>query len=326
MNALPNSNKSVLVTGAGGYIGRQVVEALANDRRGLRTIVAMDVRLPGTENQVPGVEYIAEDVRSRTLAATFQSHCADIAVHLAAVVTPGRESDRHLEYSVDVLGTENVLKSCIAAGVTKIIYTSSGAAYGYHADNPEWLDETDQLRGNVEFAYSDHKRLVEEMLAVWREDHPELEQLIFRPGTILGSKAANQITALFDKPVVLGIMGSDSPFVIIWDQDVVACVVKGIHEDVTGIYNLAGDGVLTMRQIAGLLNKRYVPLPAGLVKAALWVMKRFKVTQYGPEQVNFLLYRPVLSNQRLKTEFGYTPRMTTREVFEYFLEARQSGS
>ena len=105
-----------------------------------------------------------------------------------------------------------------------------------------------------------------------------------------------------------------------------ACIVKGIHEEVTGIYNLAGDGVLTMREIAGLLNKRYVPLPAGLVKAALWVLKRFKMTQYGPEQVNFLRYRPVLSNQRLKTEFGYTPRMTTREVFEYFLEARQSGS
>ena len=212
MNAMPNSNKSVLITGAGGYIGRQVVEALVNDRRGLKTIVAMDVRLPGTENQLPGVEYIVEDIRSRTLAATLKSHGANIVVHLAAVVTPGRESDRDLEYSVDVLGTENVLKSCLAAGVTKLIYTSSGAAYGYHADNPEWLDETDELRGNVEFAYSDHKRLVEEMLAVWREDHPELEQLIFRPGTILGSKAANQITALFDKPVVLGIIGSDEPF------------------------------------------------------------------------------------------------------------------
>ncbi len=322
MNAMPNSNKSVLITGAGGYIGRQVVEALVNDRRGLKTIVAMDVRLPRPENQLSGVEYIAEDVRSRTLGATFESHGANIVVHLAAVVTPGRESDRNLEYSVDVLGTENVLKSCLAVGVSKIIYTSSGAAYGYRADNPEWLDETDQLRGNPEFAYSDHKRLVEEMLAVWREDHPELEQLIFRSGTILGSRADNQITALFEKPVMLGIMGSRSPFVIIWDQDVVACIVKGIHEEATGIYNLAGDGVLTMREIAGLLHKWYVPLPAGLVKAVLWVLKRFKMTRYGPEQVNFLRYRPVLSNKRLKTEFGYTPKMTTREVFEYFLKTR----
>ena len=326
MNTPPNTRKSVLITGAGGYIGRQVVEALVNDRRGLETIVAMDIRLPGSEQQLPGVEYIAEDVRSRTLGATIRSHGANIVAHLAAMVTPGRDSDRDLEYSVDVLGAENVLKSCLEAGVTKLIYTSSGAAYGYHADNPEWLDETDQLRGNPEFAYSDHKRLVEEMLAAWKVDHPELEQLIFRPGTILGSRTSNQITALFDKPVVWGIMGSTSPFVIIWDQDVAACIVKGIHEDVTGIYNLAGDGVLTMREIARLLNKLYVPLPAGLVKATLWVLKQLRMTRYGPEQVNFLRYRPVLSNQRLKKEFGYVPRMTTREVFEYFLDARQSGS
>ncbi len=322
----PNFKKSVLITGAGGYIGRQVVESLAKDRRDLQTIVAMDVRLPEMRDQLPGIEYIAEDIRSRTLAATFRSHQIDIVVHLAAIVTPGRESDRDLEYSVDVLGTENVLKGCVAAGVGKLIYTSSGAAYGYHADNPQWLDETDELRGNVEFAYSDHKRLVEEMLAIWRQDHPELDQLIFRPGTILGSRTANQITALFDKPMVLGILGSSSPFVIIWDQDVVACIVKGVHEKVSGVYNLAGDGVLTMKEIAGLLKKPYVPLPAGLVKAALWVMKRFKMTQYGPEQVNFLRYRPVLSNKRLKAEFGYTPRMNTREVFEYFLKARQNAS
>ena len=48
-------------------------------------------------------------------------------------------------------------------------------------------------------------------------------------------------------------------------------------------------------------------------------------TQYGPEQVNFLRYRPVLSNRRLKEVFGYTPQKTTSEVFQFFLECRKSG-
>ncbi len=326
MAAMPNLSKSVLITGAGGYIGHQVVEALAKDRRALETIVAMDVWLPEVKDQLPGIEYIVEDVRSRTLAATFESHQINIVVHLAAAGAPGRESDRDLEYSVDVLGTENVLKSCISAGVGKLIYTSGGAAYGYHADNPQWVDETDELRGNLEFVCSDHKRMVEEMLAISRENHPELEQLIFRPGTILGSRSVNQITALLDKSMVLGISGSPSQFVIVWDQDVVACIVKGVHEKVTGIYNLAGDGVLTMKEIAGLLRKPYVPLPASLVKAALWILKHLNLTQCGPEQVKLLRYRPVLSNKRLKTEFGYTPRLNTREVLEYFLRTRQAGS
>ena len=48
-------------------------------------------------------------------------------------------------------------------------------------------------------------------------------------------------------------------------------------------------------------------------------------TQCGPVQVNFLRYRPVLSNKRLKEVFGYTPQKTTRDVFEFFLECRKRG-
>ena len=38
--------------------------------------------------------------------------------------------------------------------------------------------------------------------------------------------------------------------------------------------------------------------------------------------MNFLRYRPVLDNRRLKQEFGYVPRKTTAEVFDFYLEAR----
>ena len=64
---------------------------------------------------------------------------------------------------------------------------------------------------------------------------------------------------------------------------------------------------------------------AGADERALWVMKKLGVTQYGPEQINFLRYRPVLSNGRLKEVFGYAPQKTTREVFQFFLECRKRG-
>ena len=101
-----------------------------------------------------------------------------------------------------------------------------------------------------------------------------------------------------------------------------ACIVKGIQEGKTGIYNVAGDGALTMKDMARIMGKPYVSVPAWLVRAALVVLKAAGLTQYGPEQVNFLRYRPVLENRRLKEEFGYVPEKTTREVFLYYLESR----
>ncbi len=323
MKANTGLSDSVLITGAGGYLGRQVVAALASDRRQSRQIIAADIRLPGQDARLPDVTYLALDVRAPELAHILRRHKVATCIHLAAVVTPDQNSSREQQFSVDVLGTENVLRSCLKAGVGHLIVTSSGAAYGYHPDNPQWLDERAALRGNPEFAYSDHKRRVEEMLARWRAEHPELKQLVFRPGAILGETTNNQITALFERPIILGLRGADIPFVFIWDQDVVGCVVKGVQERKSGIFNLAGDGVVTMRQIAQYLNKRYLALPAWLVASALWLLQRLHLTSYGPEQVKFLRYRPCLSNRRLKQEFGYTPRKDSREVFEYFAAKRK---
>lgn len=314
---------NVLVTGAGGYIGSQVTRALRASAN-VGKVVAMDVRERPAGLSGVNIEFAQGDVRDSSIASQIKARAIDVVIHLASIVTPGKNSNREFEYSVDVLGTRNVLDACLAAGVEKIIVTSSGAAYGYHADNPAWLKETDPLRGNPEFAYSDHKRQVEEMLRDYRQKHPKLKQLVFRPGTVIGGAASNQITALFEKPVVMGVAGSDSPFVFIWDQDVVDCIVRGATTDLAGIYNLAGDGALSLREIAGILGKPYLPIPRKALELSLKALRKLGLTRYGPEQIAFLQYRPVLSNENLKSGFHYVPRKTSREAFLYYLDARRN--
>jgi len=178
------------------------------------------------------------------------------------------------------------------------------------------------VRGNQSFAYSWHKRLVEEMLADYRARQPQLDQVIFRIGTILGASVHNQITDLFEKPRLIAIRGSDSPFVFIHDQDVVGAIVQGVDSPVTGIFNVAGDGKLTIHEIAARLGKRCVVFPPWLLQGALWLLKKPGLTQYGPEQIDFLRYRPVLANRRLKEEFGYVPKLASAEVFELWRASR----
>lgn len=323
-------NKTVLITGAGGYVGSLITQSLSkgtHDEKGFtpEKIIALDVRdCPPQLKDLPRVTFIKNDVRGPELVQIIEQYKPNVVCHLASIVTPGKNSNREFEYSVDVLGTKNVLDACVKSGVEKVIITSSGAAYGYHPDNPMWLKEDHPLRGNKEFAYSDHKRLVEEMLKEYREKHPELKQLIFRPGAVIGLTVKNQITDLFEKPVIMGIAGSDSPFTFIWDQDVVNVLIKGIATDASGAYNLAGDGALTMKQIAHILKKPYLPIPPVALKIALKILKKAGLTQYGPEQIRFIQYRPVLSNENLKTKFPYIPKKTSKEAFLYYLSGKKA--
>ncbi|MHC3000192.1 SDR family oxidoreductase [Microbacterium sp. HJ5] len=307
----------VLVTGGAGFLGSNVAAALVA-HPDVEHVVAGDVRRP--EHPIEGVVYDDCDVtRPSGLAPLLERHGIDVVVHLAAIVNPGRDHD--LEYRVDVDGTQHVLDACVEAGVRRIVVSSSGAAYGYHPDNAEWLRESDPLRGNDEFPYAKHKRLVEEMLAGFRSTHPALEQVVFRIGTILGPTVRNQITALWDGRRILAIRGSDSPFVFVWVDDVAAAMVRAATDGPAGVYNVAGDGRLTLHEIARRLGKPLLVVPAGVLALALRVGRMLRLTVHGPEQVGFLRYRPVLANDALKRDFGFTPAKTSAEAFEAYLDA-----
>ncbi|MCO5315169.1 MAG: SDR family oxidoreductase [Solirubrobacterales bacterium] len=313
--------KRVLVTGGSGFLGRSVVAGLAGRTDEVELVVGADLRIPEEGDRADGVEYVVVDVTdAAAVSAAIGEHRIDTVVHLASIVNPGRSTTVEQEYAVDVTGSQNVFDACLEHEVGRVVVSSSGAAYGYHADSPAWLTEDDPVRGNDTFPYSRHKRLVEEMLADLRETSPELGQVVLRIGTILGETVDNQITDLFRKKRLLKIRGSDSPFVFIWDQDVVGVMLQAVLGEVTGIFNVAGDGAMTVDEIAAELGKGVLTIPVGALKGALAVGHRLGLTEHGPAQTDFLRYRPVLDNRRLKEEFGYTPRYTSREAFTAWRE------
>lgn len=322
--------RRVLITGAAGSVGRRLVDAMArriaappvggeHPGSGLEHVVATDLRPPEAR---PGILARRLDVCSADVEAMLREHRIDTVVHLAAVVTPRPGDTRERQHQVDVGGTDNVVAACLAAGVRRLVYTSSGAAYGYHGDNAPLLDEDAPLRGNDAFAYAAHKRIVEEHLAAARREHPELGQLVLRVSTVLGPGVRNQITALFERRVVLGIAGVDSPFCFIAEDDVAGCLLHGVLTGRTGVYNLTGDGVLTLREIAHAMQRPYLAVPEEILRGALDLLHRAGLAATGGEQLLFLRHRPVLANERLKRELGYVPRQTSHEVFEAYRRER----
>jgi UDP-glucose 4-epimerase len=304
-----------LITGGAGMVGRALVGALPREDVVVTDLARGDL----SEN----VKFRRMDVTSNDADTVIATERPDVVVHLASVVTPPTGMSREQAYEVDMIGTRKVLDACVAHGVKRLVVTSSGAAYGYHPDNPLPLTEDAPCRGNPEFAYADHKRQVEDMLAAARQGFPHLEQVVLRVGTVLGAGTENQITALFHRKRLLAIRNSDSPFVFIWTHDLARIVKRAATDAPAGVYNVAGDGWLSVDELAKALGKPVLRLPAWVLKAALAVAHPLGLTQYGPEQVRFLQYRPVLSNERLKREFGYTPELTSAEVFD--LWKREAG-
>lgn len=319
--------KNILITGGLGYLGQTVAKKLYLDLQSgtINSLIVMDIRPPASEQIQEGIVYLQADIRDKALLIEqLTTHQITHVIHLAAIID-SQSTSREFQYQVDVEGTQNILEACLQAGTQRIIISSSGAAYGYHADNPTWLTEQHPTRGNDIFAYSAHKRLVEELLTDYRTRHPQLEQTIFRVCTILGKTTDNLITNLFDKKRILGIKGHLSPYVFIWDEDVAACMHQAIFSEQTGIYNLAGDGAITNRDLAKILDKPYLDIPARLLRLGLAVGNKLGLTQYGPDQLLFIQYRPVLDNTKLKTNFGYVPQKSSLETFLYYLEAKNKA-
>lgn len=313
--------KNILITGTSGYVGQELIKKfkkLREDNNEIGEIVALDLRNP--KLLVNDIHYYEKDIRDKSISDIFKKHSINTVIHLACILNPNKKIDKAAMFDINVEGTRNIIQQLKDFNVERFAFASSGAAYGYYEESLNWLTEDKPIRGNEEFPYSFHKRINEEDLNELKKTHPQIKQFIFRIGTVLGKNVNNPITDLFKKPFIIGIKESDAPFVFIWDQDLVNVFVESVFSAKEGIYNVAGDGAVRMSEIAGHLRKKYVPVPSNVIASALFVLNKFGLSQYGPEQVKFLKYRPVLKNDALKSEFGYIPEKTSAQTFDYFLE------
>lgn len=311
--------QNILITGSQGYIGSLLIQKIAEHKHLFNKIIALDIRMPSAEKTLEGVTYLEEDIRSENIEKIIENHEIDTIVHLAAIISIAGTHSVHFEYDVDVNGSSNLINAAIKHNVKRFIHSSSGAAYGYWPSNVDLvLTEEMPMLGNTDLPYSHHKYLVEEKLKNVRESNPEMEQFIFRVGTILGKNTSNPITDYLKKDKLLCLKGYPSAFVAIWDQDLVNIFFKATQDGKPGIYNVAGTGAIPTLELAKLLNKPPQVLPVWLLKIAFRILRPLRLVPYGPESLKFIQFRPVLGNEKLKNEFAYVPEKTTKEVFEFW--------
>jgi 2-alkyl-3-oxoalkanoate reductase len=175
---------NALVTGAGGFLGRYVVEQLAarGDRvRGL-------CRGPCPQLDALGVETVRADLRDRQ-AAIEACRSVDVVFHIAGVEGIAGPWKHYFENNT--LGTRHIVEGCLAHGVGRLVYTSSPSVV-FDGRNQEGVDESVPYPKRWLCPYARSKALAEQhVLAANGEDG--LLACALRPHLIWGPRDRNLI-------------------------------------------------------------------------------------------------------------------------------------
>jgi UDP-glucose 4-epimerase len=285
------------------------------------------------------VAYRRGDVLDRdSLSALFEG--ADVAVHLAFSIFGGRGQTRR----VNLIGSRNVFAAARKAGVKRLVYASSVAAYGFHADSPQPLTEGVPARGSEGFYYSAQKAELEAALSDSLEGSA-VDAYLFRPCVVAGPQATMLIdrivgsTRLGDPmpklrrwagrvPGVAPVLpDSGVPFQLVHHDDVAAALAAAIEgKGEPGAYNLAAEGTVTLGDVADSIGWHSIRVPGPLASLGGGFARRLAF--FSPQLEWAIAYdRPVLMDAtKARVELGWRPEFDAEETLvQTAVGARESG-
>ncbi len=330
---------TVAITGPTGEVGLPLLAALEGaDAVGEVRGMARRPFDPAAEGWRK-VRYRRGDILDRgSLTALFDG--VDVAVHLAFAIFGGREQTRR----VNLEGSRNAFEVAAAAGVDRLVYASSVAAYGFHPDNPQPLSEDVPARGGEEFYYSAQKAELEatldEILA-----GTDIDAYVFRPcivagpqatmlirQTVEGARLGDPVPALRRQvgrlPLLTPLLPDPGiPIQLVHHDDVAAAMAAAIvGEGPPGAYNLAGAGEIRIADLARAIGWRSVRVPglAGDLGAGIAGRLRFASPQL---EWATALRTPVLMDAgKARRELGWQPRFDAAEtLMQTAVSAREDG-
>lgn len=315
---------SYLVTGGSGYFGALVVHRLRDAGHRVRVLDLNDA-----DDRPADVTFVQGDVRDMSVV---REAVEGIDVVLNNVAQVPLAKDQDLLRTVNVDGTVNLLRASAAAGVDKVIHTSSSAVFGVPKTNPVLPDT---VPAPME-AYG-HAKLAAEWacLDAAREG---LDVSIVRPRTILGHGRLGIFGILFEwiadgkDPIVLG--DGSNRYQFVHSDDLADVCVLAATKDGPGIFNVGTDRFGTMRETLEALcahagtGAEVRSLPAGPASLGMKATAGLGVTPFAP--YHWMMYSKSMwfDIEHLREQLDWTPSWSTDEMFaqsyDWFVENRAS--
>jgi UDP-glucose 4-epimerase len=310
-SAEPHRAKRVLVTGLSTYWGGRLAQALESFPE-IETIIGVDTRVPTRE--LERTEYVKvgnqHSLIQRIVLAAEIDTVIDTRLVVDAVATS--RSDAHEN---NVIGTLNILAACTGpdSPVRKLIFKSSAHWYGCEQDDPAFFTEEMPRQHPPRTAIERDIVEAEAAVADYADKHRTSTVTILRCANVLGPDVDTSHTRMFSLPMVPMILGFDPRYQFVHEDDIVHALEHAAFNDLQGIYNVAGDGVLALTEVISLLGKRYLPiLPPIGTGLAVGPLRRLGL-RVPDEMLNQLRFGRGLDNRKLKAS-GFQYQFTSREA------------
>jgi UDP-glucose 4-epimerase len=215
--------------------------------------------------------------------------------------------------------------------VRRLVFKSSAHWYGCEQDDPAYFTEEMDRPHPAQTRIEQDIVEAEHAVRSFAQATPRATVTTLRFTNGLGPTIQTAHTRLFSLPAVPSILGFDPRYQFVHEDDIVSVLEHAVANDVPGAFNVAGDGVLVLSEVASLLGRPLAPvLPpwgTGLATAGL----RLARVRIPDEMAQQLRYGRGLDNRKLKAA-GFPLRYTTREAISKFAEdlrvreLRQGGS
>jgi UDP-glucose 4-epimerase len=309
--------KNIAITGISGYIGTRLLSHLDGIDT-VQKIIGIDIKQPAFKSAK--LKFYRQDILE-PFGDLFTENEVDTAVHLAFVLRPTR--DRASAQQIDVGGTLNFVRACRQAGVGHILYLSSHTVYGAHRDNPIPLTEDSPPRPVPDFQYSLDKARTEQILRDFGKSDRNLTSTILRSCPVIGPNAIGSApTIMFKPPVMIGVDRFDPPMQFVHEDDLIKVIETLLAQKRGGVFNVAGRGELRYSEVAGMVGKKLLRLPDGLLKFLIRMSWALHLQSESPVSgLEFVKYPPVVSTDKLTRETGFRFQYSTKEALSSFVSA-----
>lgn len=302
---------NVLVTGGSGYFGSLLLRKLLE-----RNYTCKVFDLYDADDRPDEVEFFQGDIREY---GAIRAACEDAEVIMHNVAQVPLAKDIHLFESVNIQGTEYLLKAAKDAKCRKVVYTSSSAVYGVPERNPV----TEEMRPRPQEAYGRAKLEGEKICHHYVERG--LDVSIIRPRTIMGHGRLGIFQILFEwirEGVNVPVLGrGDNVYQFIHADDLADACILASEREGPSTYNCGTDRYGTMREALENLiihagtKSEVKSLPMNLTALGMKITSAVRLSPLG--DYHSLMYGRSMyfDITKARIELGWRPKISNDEMF-----------